>query len=138
MRKFLALLISAVMLFTCAAVPAYAEDKTIFVVSTVNDVKPGETVSVPVTLSGADYEANGLTLHVDFDAARLTLTDVTEGGVIEACPESAAITASHVDEANANGSYVLSIVSPDSAFTGLGTLFTILVAVFLGDKLDLK
>ena len=125
MRKFLALLISAVMLFTCAAVPAYAEDKTVFVVSTVNDVKPGETVSVPVTLSGADYEANGLTLHVDFDAARLTLTDVTEGGVIEACPESAAITASHVDEANANGSYVLSIVSPDSAFTGLGTLFTL-------------
>ncbi len=125
MRKFLALLISAVMLFTCAAIPAYAEDKTVFVVSTVNDVKPGETVSVPVTLSGADYEANGLTLHVDFDAARLTLTDVTEGGVIEACPESAAITASHVDEANANGSYVLSIVSPDSAFTGLGTLFTL-------------
>lgn len=35
MRKFLALLISAVMLFTCAAVPAYAEDKAVCSSNTV-------------------------------------------------------------------------------------------------------
>ena len=81
MKKFLALLISAAMIFALVAIPAAADGEVQITVATVNDVEPGTDVEVPVTIEG-DYEAHILTLFVNYDPENLSIekkSDIKNG-----------------------------------------------------------
>ena len=81
MKKFLALLISAAMIFALVSIPAAADGEVQITVATINDVEPGTDVEVPVTIEG-DYEAHILTLYVNYDPENLSIekkSDIKNG-----------------------------------------------------------
>ena len=79
MKKFLALLVSVAMVFGLIAVPVAADGEVSFTVGTVSGVNPGESVSVPLTIGGADYEAHSILFKVHYDPEQLTVTSVNPG-----------------------------------------------------------
>ena len=83
MKKFLALLISVALVLALVAVPAAAEGEVTFTVATVNDVHPGDTVEVPLTVTNTTgVGAHTLVAHVLFDANYLTINTVTNGPLL--------------------------------------------------------
>ena len=55
MKRFFAALLAALMVFSLVTIPAVAEGEVVFEVPTVN-AQPGDTVSIPVTLTGSNFE----------------------------------------------------------------------------------
>ncbi|MBQ1817631.1 MAG: DUF2436 domain-containing protein [Clostridia bacterium] len=83
MKKFLALLISVALVLALVAIPAAAEGEVTFTVATVNDVHPGDTVEVPLTVTNTTgVGAHTLVAHVLFDANYLTINTVTNGPLL--------------------------------------------------------
>ena len=123
MKKFLALLIAAAMLFCMAVVPAAADGIVTFTAGTVNDVNPGDTVTVPVSISATgDYEAHSLTMHVRYNASALTVKSVANGEVWSNLPDDALKVK---DFATNPGDVAIGITCPSDGMTGTGVFFII-------------
>ena len=81
MKRFFAALLAALMVFSLVTIPAVAEGEVVFEVPTVN-AQPGDTVSIPVTLTGSNFECHAMNMNVQYDAEALTLNSATEGDAI--------------------------------------------------------
>lgn len=121
MKKFLALLISVAMVIGFAAVPVAAEGEVTFTVATVNDVNPGDTVAIPVTIGGADFEAHSIVTHLYFDTANLELVSITNGEVIANRPDDAMLIK---DYQTNPGDIAIGFICPTEPATTHGVFYT--------------
>ena len=134
MKKFLALLISAAMIFALVSIPAAADGEVLIKAGTVNDVEPGDKVTVPITLEG-DYTAHIITVDVHYDPANVTVGNSLNIKAGELLPEGYAdaswMVTKTVDDTNGIAKFGLVIGAdptlPDEyqALTGSGVLFTV-------------
>ena len=134
MKKFLALLISAAMIFALVSIPAAADGEVLIKAGTVNDVEPGEKVTVPISLEG-DYTAHILTVDVHYDPANVTVGNGLNIKAGELLPEGYAdanwLVTKTVDDTNGVAKFGLVIGADPTlpeeyqALTGSGVLFTV-------------
>ncbi|MCR5808717.1 MAG: hypothetical protein K6G56_04055, partial [Clostridiales bacterium] len=84
MKKFLALLVSALMVMGMIPFTAVAATtgEAHFTVDTVDNANPGDTVNVFVNLSGT-YEAHIINLSVNYDPEQLECTGVKKGDLLK-------------------------------------------------------
>jgi len=123
MKKFFALLVAAAMLFCMAAIPAAADGVVTFTVGTVNNVNPGDTVTVPVSISApGGYEAHTLTMHVQYNAEYLTVKKINNGEIWNNLPDDAMKVK---DFATHPGDISIGITCPTDPMTGSGVFFTV-------------
>ncbi len=126
MKKFLAILMAAAMVM-CLVPAALADGEVIFTVSTV-DASAGDTVAVTIDVSGADYEAHGLTLQLNYDTTALTIASVVRGAMLVPTmyggqgPDDAMIVEDHT---TIPGSLRLGAICPTNPITAHGTLLTV-------------
>ena len=74
MKRFFAALLAALMVFSLVTIPAVAEGEVVFEVPTVN-AQPGDTVSIPVTLTGSNTAH--CQIHTDLGALALKISTQT-------------------------------------------------------------
>ena len=123
MKKFIALLIAAAMVCCLVAVPASAEAMVTFTAGTVNDVEPGQTVSIPVSITSTEaYEAHVLRLHVLYNPEYVTVTGMTPGEVWNAMPMDATKIA---DYTTLSGDVALGFLCVTTGVTATGTFVNI-------------
>ena len=80
--KRIAALLAAAALLALTAVPALAageKDPVVITVGTVEGVHPGDTVTVPITLTGEGYEVHSVNLDLFYDVSALTVESVAGG-----------------------------------------------------------
>ncbi len=92
------------------------ETPCIISVGTATGAHPGDTVTVPVTVSG-EYEAHTIQVKVEFDPDMLTLNAVTSGPLV-----SAAEGAMFLPETSVQGTAAFSILGISDPVTGSGVL----------------
>ena len=127
MKKFFALLVAAAMLFCMAAIPAAADGVVTFTVGTVNNVNPGDTVTVPVSISApGGYEAHTLTMHVQYNAEYLTVTGISGGEAWSNLPDDATKVR---DFATNPGDISIGFMCPTDAMTATGVFVNITFVV---------
>ena len=117
MKRFFAALLAALMVFSLVAIPAVAEGEVVFEVPTVN-AQPGDTVSIPVTLTGSNFECHAMNMNVQYDAEALTLNSATEGDAISGA------TMKVLDTESELGKVKLGLLYAYDGMTAGGTLFT--------------
>ena len=119
MKKFLALLISVAMVLALVAIPAAAEGEVVFTVATVNDVNPGDTVQVPITVSNmGDNEAHTLVSHLYYNADMLTVNNVANGPLLSGVTPI-------IDWTTNTGDVAIGILGIMGGMTGDGVLCTV-------------
>lgn len=125
MKKFLALLISVVMVLGLVAFPAAAEGEVIFTVETVEGVNPGDDVTVKVTLTGGDYEAHTLQATLEYDPNCLQATGSHKLAVLNTVSDLDGLCqlnhTAHADQ----GQVELGVVCPEQGLTAHGELFSV-------------
>ena len=129
MKKFLALLISAAMIFALVAIPAAADGEVQFTVDTVTDVTPGDVVEVPIEVDG-EYEAHILTIEVHYNADYLTIekkSDIKNGSIFPSGDDAEEAEWTILKDIETPGVAKLGIICPhdDYPITGSGTLCSI-------------
>ena len=117
MKRFFAALLAALMVFSLVTIPAVAEGEVVFEVPTVN-AQPGDTVSIPVTLTGSNFECHAMNMNVQYDAEALTLNSATEGDAISGA------TMKVLDTESELGKVKLGLLYAYDGMTAGGTLFT--------------
>ena len=117
MKRFFAALLAALMVFSLVTIPAVAEGEVVFEVPTVN-AQPGDTVSIPVTLTGSNFECHAMNMNVQYDAEALTLNSATEGDAISGA------TMKVLDTESELGKVKLGLLYAYDGMTASGTLFT--------------
>ena len=120
MKKFLALLVSVVMVMALVAIPAAADGEVVFTASTVENVMPGDDVEIDVTIAG-DYEAHTLNMALEYDTTYLEVKQFTNGEVLSSAPGAVAIP----DYTTIPGQVKLGVICPTAGLTGSGKLFTV-------------
>ena len=124
MKRFFAALLAALMVFSLVTIPAVAEGEVVFEVPTVN-AQPGDTVSIPVTLTGSNFECHAMNMNVQYDAEALTLNSATEGDAISGA------TMKVLDTESELGKVKLGLLYAYDGMTAGGTLFTMNFTVFI-------
>ena len=117
MKRFFAALLAALMVFSLVTIPAVAEGEVVFEVPTVN-AQPGDTVSIPVTLTGSNFECHAMNMNVQYDTEALTLNSATEGDAISGA------TMKVLDTESELGKVKLGLLYAYDGMTAGGTLFT--------------
>ena len=117
MKRFFAALLAALMVFSLVTIPAVAEGEVVFEVPTVN-AQPGDTVSIPVTLTGSNFECHAMNMNVQYDTEALTLNSAAEGDAISGA------TMKVLDTESELGKVKLGLLYAYDGMTAGGTLFT--------------
>ena len=117
MKRFFAALLAALMVFSLVTIPAVAEGEVVFEVPTVS-AQPGDTVSIPVTLTGSNFECHAMNMNVQYDTEALTLNSATEGDAISGA------TMKVLDTESELGKVKLGLLYAYDGMTAGGTLFT--------------
>gem|GEM_PF-3047838 len=137
MHKLFSLLLAAIMLWgVFPAASALAEGEEGMVVLSLDsamDVKPGDTVGLALALSGAEYRAHTLMLHLYYNADMLSVASVEKGALWLALPDEAMVTC---DAETHAGEVAFGIVSPLEEFSGRDELFTVYFTVAEGCEED--
>lgn len=79
-KKFLPILFSLLLAVSCLVVSVTAADEAVIAVEDAH-AKAGETVDIMITMKNNPGVA-GMTLDVNFDSSVLTLTSVSDGGIL--------------------------------------------------------
>lgn len=117
MKRILSFCMALFMVISLVTIPAIAEGKVAFAAETV-EAKPGQTVDVPVTVNGSNFELHTLDLTAEYDADALTLNGVTKGKTLA----DASLEA--LDDTTP-GEVNLKLLCAESGLTAKGTLFTL-------------
>ncbi|MBQ7060339.1 MAG: choice-of-anchor J domain-containing protein, partial [Clostridia bacterium] len=118
MKKFFAALLAALMALSLVSIPVAAEGEVVFAAATVTDVEPGDSVSIPVTITGENFECHSMNMYVEFDTEVLTLDSAVEGSVISGA------TMKTLDTTSEPGKVKLGLLYATTGLSQSGELFT--------------
>ena len=129
MKKFLSLMLAAMMLICCLpAASASAKDAlpvkdepNVFTIGSVTGAQPGTDVSIPIDITGPAYEATAFRLEVNYDPSLALATSYTYGPVTSGKPSGSMVICNIATP----GFISFSIICPTGYLTGLGNLINI-------------
>lgn len=133
MKKILSLLIMSVMAFSimCSSFSVHAASLTVSANGSKNTYKPGDTVSIPINMTG-NPGIWGAQVEVKFDASALQVYTILNGDYFtEGSGWTNASTVDDIDKVNSRGRYnfVGYGDSIEKNLEGDGTLFTMLFKI---------
>ncbi len=127
MKKFLAMLVAAMMVLSLVAIPVFADGEVVFAVENAPaTATPGDEITVNLTVNGT-FEAHVLNMQFNYNADAFEYVSHTCGDVLNQIIDLGGIQL--VDATTIPGSMRLGVMMPTAAFTQSGTICSVTLRV---------
>ena len=127
MKKFLAMLVAAMMVLSLVAIPVFADGEVVFAVENAPaTATPGNEITVNLTVNGT-FEAHVLNMQFNYNADAFEYVSHTCGDVLNQIIDLGGIQL--VDATTIPGSMRLGVMMPTAAFTQSGTICSVTLRV---------
>ena len=127
MKKFLAMLVAAMMVLSLVAIPVFADGEVVFAVENAPaTATPGNEITVDLTVNGT-FEAHVLNMQFNYNADAFEYVSHTRGDVLNQIIDLGGTQL--VDATTIPGSMRLGVMMPTAAFTQSGTICSVTLRV---------
>ena len=127
MKKFLAMLVAAMMVLSLVAIPVLADGEVVFAVENAPaTATPGDEITVNLTVNGT-FEAHVLNMQFNYNADAFEYVSHTRGDVLNQIIDLGGTQL--VDATTIPGSMRLGVMMPTAAFTQSGTICSVTLRV---------
>ena len=127
MKKFLAMLVAAMMVLSLVAIPVFADGEVVFAVENAPaTATPGDEITVDLTVNGT-FEAHVLNMQFNYNADAFEYVSHTRGDVLNQIIDLGGTQL--VDATTIPGSMRLGVMMPTAAFTQSGTICSVTLRV---------
>ena len=127
MKKFLAMLVAAMMVLSLVAIPVFADGEVVFAVENAPaTATPGDEITVNLTVNGT-FEAHVLNMQFNYNADAFEYVSHTRGDVLNQIIDLGGTQL--VDATTIPGSMRLGVMMPTAAFTQSGTICSVTLRV---------
>ena len=127
MKKFLAMLVAAMMVLSLVAIPVFADGEVVFAVENAPaTATPGDEITVNLTVNGT-FEAHVLNMQFNYNADAFEYVSHTRGDVLNQIIDLDGTQL--VDATTIPGSMRLGVMMPTAAFTQSGTICSVTLRV---------
>ena len=127
MKKFLAMLVAAMMVLSLVAIPVLADGEVVFAVENAPaTATPGTEITVNLTVNGT-FEAHVLNMQFNYNADAFEYVSHTRGDVLNQIIDLGGTQL--VDATTIPGSMRLGVMMPTAAFTQSGTICSVTLRV---------
>ena len=127
MKKFLAMLVAAMMVLSLVAIPVFADCEVVFAVENAPaTATPGDEITVNLTVNGT-FEAHVLNMQFNYNADAFEYVSHTLGDVLNQIIDLGGTQL--VDATTIPGSMRLGVMMPTAAFTQSGTICSVTLRV---------
>ena len=127
MKKFLAMLVAAMMVLSLVAIPVLADGEVVFAVENAPaTATPGDEITVDLTVNGT-FEAHVLNMQFNYNADAFEYVSHTRGDVLNQIIDLGGTQL--VDATTIPGSMRLGVMMPTAAFTQSGTICSVTLRV---------
>ena len=127
MKKFLAMLVAAMMVLSLVAIPVFADGEVVFAVENAPaTATPGTEITVNLTVNGT-FEAHVLNMQFNYNADAFEYVSHTRGDVLNQIIDLGGTQL--VDATTIPGSMRLGVMMPTAAFTQSGTICSVTLRV---------
>ena len=127
MKKFLAMLVAAMMVLSLVAIPVFADGEVVFAVENAPaTATPGDEITVNLTVNGT-FEAHVLNMQFNYNADAFEYVSHTLGDVLNQIIDLGGTQL--VDATTIPGSMRLGVMMPTAAFTQSGTICSVTLRV---------
>ena len=127
MKKFLAMLVAAMMVLSLVAIPVFADGEVVFAVENAPaTATPGNEITVNLTVNGT-FEAHVLNMQFNYNADAFEYVSHTLGDVLNQIIDLGGTQL--VDATTIPGSMRLGVMMPTAAFTQSGTICSVTLRV---------
>ena len=127
MKKFLAMLVAAMMVLSLVAIPVFADGEVVFAVENAPaTATPGDEITVNLTVNGT-FEAHVLNMQFNYNADAFEYVSHTHGDVLNQIIDLGGTQL--VDATTIPGSMRLGVMMPTAAFTQSGTICSVTLRV---------
>ena len=127
MKKFLAMLVAAMMVLSLVAIPVFADGEVVFAVENAPaTATPGDEITVNLTVNGT-FEAHVLNMQFNYNADAFEYVSHTRGDVLNQIIDLGGTQL--VDATTIPGSMRLGVRMPTAAFTQSGTICSVTLRV---------
>ena len=127
MKKFLAMLVAAMMVLSLVAIPVFADGEVVFAVENAPaTATPGDEITVNLTVNGT-FEAHVLNMQFNYNADAFEYVSHTCGDVLNQIIDLGGTQL--VDATTIPGSMRLGVMMPTAAFTQSGTICSVTLRV---------
>ena len=127
MKKFLAMLVAAMMVLSLVAIPVLADGEVVFAVENAPaTATPGDEITVNLTVNGT-FEAHVLNMQFNYNADAFEYVSHTRGDVLNQIIDLGGTQL--VDATTIPGSMRLGVMMPTAAFTQSGTICSVTLRI---------